>query len=854
MDESDDLRRAIDALEGLRSTLGDSAVESAKLSLGAKIAELDEGVTRYGERRLVSALFADFAGFTAMVSRGDPESVHALLGSAFAVLVPVIERYGGTIEKFIGDGIMALFGAPRSREDDARRACLASLEMRMALERFNRERGTNLGLHFGIGTGMVIAGRVGPAGHRSYAAVGDAVNRAARLSSCTSAGEIYADAATRALAGEGCRFTELPKTILKGFDQPVAMHRLESIPGCDCAAAASSPFVGREAELSAMMDAWRRTEKGSLQILISGEPGIGKSRLVSEWLSRMRSRKSGKDERSHVITIWTHCKSFDSSYAYGFWISFIEELAGISMADSGMERRDRLSAWLLELGVAEEDRAHVFSLCGNAERPDPRKASLSCPDDEEGDYSAGCGDPSRAVVSILAALASGIRLVLICDDWQWSDPSSRSLLSRLFQGAYAGSVAWITVSREREAFAGIIPDAPAKSADPSESADGAGTQLFLDMNLGPLNEAECKKLAESFVVHRDESLPARNAAPDLSYAGGNPLFVEELARLDSTVRPMDGQKGLSGLRPGLFGLITARIDALPPELAEAVRVAAVLGDHFPQRLLTAMGAKADPEKLVTVGILARATDGATLSFRHGILREAVYAYFPEGALRELHGRAAAAIKETFPEYVKLRPETLARHWHRAGEGRKALPYYKTAAEELYYRNAFPEAIGLLETGIALARETGSVIHLAEFLGLLGGSYARTGEPSKSLPLFDEALEIQRKLSNRSKEISLERGKAYALSQAGEYAQAQSLLESALDLARQTRRLKDEARIFDDLAWVALKKGDRETARTFAQKASRTADSLGMPYLQKRAEDTLTACEVKAGLIPEQYNA
>ena len=188
------LTAAISGLEAQRAALGDAVVDSALAALRLQLSQLDASrgePAADDERKIVTIIFADVSGFTAMSEKLDPEEVRAFMNGCFESLVPIVRKYEGTIDKFIGDEIMALFGAPAAHEDDPERALRAGLEMIEAIAAFNRAHGTDLGLHIGINTGRVIAGKIGAEGQRNYSVMGDAVNLAARLEDASSRGEIF---------------------------------------------------------------------------------------------------------------------------------------------------------------------------------------------------------------------------------------------------------------------------------------------------------------------------------------------------------------------------------------------------------------------------------------------------------------------------------------------------------------------------------------------------------------------------------------------------------------------------------------------------------------------------------------
>src|SRR5437016_4445480 len=227
--EVEKLNASIAALEGQRATLGDAVVDPAVAALRQQLSQLQAAAEKQAtedERKIVTIVFADISGFTALSEKKDPEEVRELMNACFESLVPLVQKYEGTIDKFIGDEIMALFGAPIAHEDDPERALRASLEMMDAIAGINRTHGTELGLHIGINSGPVVAGQFGAQNRHDYSVIGDAVNLAARLEDASSSGEIFVGPNTYRQMAQLFEFEKIPPLTLKGKEAPVQAHRL----------------------------------------------------------------------------------------------------------------------------------------------------------------------------------------------------------------------------------------------------------------------------------------------------------------------------------------------------------------------------------------------------------------------------------------------------------------------------------------------------------------------------------------------------------------------------------------------------------------------------------------------------
>ncbi len=240
-----------------------------------------------GERKLVTVMFADISGFTALCEELDPEEVRSIINACFTRLSPIIERYGGVVDKYLGDEIMALFGAPITHEDDAERACRAALALLEAVAGLAEEHGLDFGMHIGIETGTVIAGGLGADGNQQYSVLGDAANIASRLENASQQGEILVGPTAYHLAGSLFDFEQLPALPLQGKSRPVAAFRLIGLRSAGSAGRRptqmQSPLVGRDQESAQLAQAVRDLANGTGRVIaVTGEPGLGKSRLVAE--------------------------------------------------------------------------------------------------------------------------------------------------------------------------------------------------------------------------------------------------------------------------------------------------------------------------------------------------------------------------------------------------------------------------------------------------------------------------------------------------------------------------------------------------------------------------------------------
>jgi class 3 adenylate cyclase len=337
MTERQEIEQAIIGLEAQRALLGNAVVETSMAALRKQLAELDRSETLplalKGERKQVTVMFADISGFTAMSEKLDPEEVRSMINACFEGLGAVIDQYGGHIDKFIGDEIMALFGAPAAHENDPERALRAALDMMTALAAFNAEHAARipkpLALHFGINSGLAIAGGIGTRQRQDYSVMGDTVNLAARLEDLSEAGEILVGEDTYRLTAPLFEFEAIKPVMLKGKEKPVKVYRLlkaKAAPGrLRGIEGLSSPMVGRERELALALETLGNFQKGQGGVItVIGDAGLGKSRLISELSDRC-------------------CQNGQADWAEGRALSYGENARYLIVRD--LPRKPHLGKW-----------------------------------------------------------------------------------------------------------------------------------------------------------------------------------------------------------------------------------------------------------------------------------------------------------------------------------------------------------------------------------------------------------------------------------------------------------------------------------------------------------------------------
>jgi ABC-type oligopeptide transport system substrate-binding subunit/class 3 adenylate cyclase len=773
------LEEAIAALEAQRASLGDAAVDAAVAALRQQLAAL-EGVEAppepsapalTGERKLVTIMFADISGFTALAETMDPEAVRDLMNACFERLVPVIEKYEGTVDKFIGDEIMALFGAPVAHENDPERALRAALDMMEALAEFNAERGTGgptelaegstelaevLGLHFGINTGLVIAGGLGTRQRQAYSVMGDAVNLAARLEDASERGEILVGPDTYRLTAPLFEYEALEPIRVKGKSEPVSVYRLlaaKPVPGpVRGIHGLESPLVGREAEFHALKEAVERLQSGVGGIVtLVGEAGLGKSRLVAE-LEGATHLRGALHLRLHLAWVEGRCLSYGTSIAYLLWLDVLRGLLGVTSQAPPIAVRDRLQEQTESLCPGQVETVYPYLA---------RLMSLPLRDEDETPLRDVEGEDLktgtfRAVESLLESATWRRPLVVVCEDLHWADPTSIELLEYLLPLTDRAPLLFLCAFR---------PERGHGCWALRESAARRYRYGHTDLWLEPLSPAESQTLVVNLLraegPHPEpvEGLPAELRGRILGHAEGNPFYVEEIIRslMDSETIARDETTGRwrttrevadIHIPDTLHGVLVARIDRLQEETKRILQLAAVVGRVFLYRVLAAI---AQEERQIDGHLLTlqreemiheRArTPELEYVFKHHLTQEAAYNGLLKKERRAYHRQVAEALERLFPERLEELVALLAHHWERAEEPDKAVGYLSRAGDQARLAYAHREAADYYQRALALLKAVEEYERAARTLMKLGLTYHTSLDFRRARQAYEEGFAL-----------------------------------------------------------------------------------------------------------------
>lgn len=541
-----------------------------------------------GERKPVTALFADVVGSTTLAERMDPEDWTAMMNEAFDLMSKAVFRYEGTIAQLQGDAMLAFFGAPVAHEDDPERAVRAALEMVAATEEFARQLKASHGIDFriraGINSGPVVVGNVGTDLRYEYTALGDAMNVAARMQAAARPGTVMITANTQRLVGDVFELEDLGAIAVKGKTEPIHAFRvvgLTALPGRRRglqSVGLESPMIGRQSELETLRSLYQVVGAGRGRVaFLIGEPGIGKSRLLAEL---RRSAVDGAVADGHPAPTWVEgrCVSYGHNLPYHLLLDLVRSMLGIRFGGAEQEARAELDRRLAALLGAEATDvapylAHMLAL---PLRPEEADRARIDPDVMQGRYVA-------ATHRLLRALSGAVPVILVCEDLHWADPATVEVMRQLMPLAAQLPVLTIAALRAETDSAGwgLLTQARELFGD-----------ALTERRLQPLSETESRDLVANLL--EIESLPDRVRDLILARAEGNPFFVEEVVRMliergvierreDRWVAT--AEVAAVEIPETLHGLLLARIDQLPDAAKRSLRVASVIGRQFPVRVL-----------------------------------------------------------------------------------------------------------------------------------------------------------------------------------------------------------------------------------------------------------------------------
>jgi ABC-type oligopeptide transport system substrate-binding subunit/class 3 adenylate cyclase len=650
------------------------------------------------ERKVVTAVFADLAGSTALGERLDAEEVRLIVGEAVARIVRAVEAFGGTVKDLAGDGVLSLFGAPVTHEDDAERGVRAALRITQEIEAYARDVQQGWGVEgfavrVGVNTGPVVLGPIGSGGRVEYGAFGDTVNVAARLETAAPPGTVLVGADTHRLVEGLFDWGEAQRLDLKGKAAPVSAHPLTGVRPVAGKfrgmAAVHAPLVGREGELAQGRGALDDLLAGSGGVLlVTGEAGIGKTRLVVELRDLFESSSS---ERRR-LWLEGRCVSYGESLPYWPFRELLRDWLGAGVDEPELRVRVTLRRDVERLfgSRAPEIYPFVGSMLGVALEPDAaaRLAELS---PEALQYRT-----FEVVRTLFARLAEEGPVVLAIDDLHWADPTSVQLTERLLPLTEEAAILLVVAGRSER-------DHPFWNV--KETAARRFAHRTRDVELEPLSGDADQELLDALVG--PGTLPVELQKRILTHAEGNPFYLEELvgSLVDAGALAREGEgwrfdhDAQIDLPPTVEKVILARIDRLTPRCHDVLTAASVLGRRFGLSLLEGVSGgngelRDSLNELQRLDLVreARRWPQPEYRFKHALIQEATYRTILTDRRTRLHRQAAEWLETRYAGHEEEVFGLLAHHWLSAEDEEKAIAYLTRAGDKARQEYALDEAI------------------------------------------------------------------------------------------------------------------------------------------------------------------
>lgn len=622
------------------------------------------------ERRVATVLFADLSGFTSLSEHTDHEEVRALVDRCAALTGAIVDRFGGDLDKIIGDAILAVWGAPVAYEDHAERAVRAALEMQECARTHEKDFG-GLPLRIGVNTGELMFAPVGPEGRREQTVLGDVVNTAARLQTSAPRGGVLVGEETWRATRRSIRYEVVPPFVVKGKDEPLdAWLALETLGSTPTERPLSSvPMVGRERELAVLTTAWDRVveDRRSHFVLVLGAPGIGKSRLCRELRVQVEAG-GGRMFRGRSL-------SYGERTGYGAFAEVLRQAAGIFETDRVSDAKEKLALRTRSLpGPDTKNVADVLAVI----------AGLG---PGELDNRTVLFDAARRFIE---GLGSELPTILGFEDLHWAEATLLDLVEYL-------------AARLRDVPVLILASARPELFDTRPSL-GGGLSSYTALPLDALNETAAEELTRELLQQRTVAPAMLERISDV--ADGNPLFIEELATsvAEGTTDPT------LALPTSVVSIISARLDALPTRERRLLLDASVIGRIFWRGLL----AQVDPtpgldealssleaREFIRSQPVSEIEGDDAYSFRHMSIREVAYNTLPRAERRERHAAVARFGEVHFGDRPGALAVVMAHHWREAGDPDRAIEYLIAAAEQADNAWAKQEAVALYTEVIGL---------------------------------------------------------------------------------------------------------------------------------------------------------
>ncbi len=744
-----------------------------------------------GERKQITVLFADLKGSMELLAERDPEEARNLLDPVLERMMEAVHHYEGTVSKVLGDGIMALFGAPVAHEDHAVRTCYAALRMQDSVKRYaeevRRSEGIPIQIRVGVNSGEVIVRSIGSDFHMDYTAVGPTTHLAARMEQMAVPGTILISADTMNLAEGYVQVKPLGPMPVKGLDSPIEVYEIvgaSTVRSRLHAAAARglTRFVGREGELDQLRQVLERARTGHGQVVaVVGEPGVGKSRLYWEFT------------RSHRTQGWLIVES--SSVSYGKATAFLPIIDllrvyfQIEMRDEARKIREKVTGKLLSLDRALEPSLPALLWLLEVPIEDPQWQRLDPPQRRQ--------RALEGVKRLLLRESQVQPLLVLFEDLHWIDSETQALLDSLVESLPTASLLLLVNYR------------------PEYRHSWSGKTYYRQLSIDPLPPESAEKLLEALLGNDAGLHPLKRLL--IERTEGNPFFLEESVRTLVETKALAGERGaylLAKASQTLLipataqAILTARIDRLPVEDKRLLQAASVIGKDVPFALLQAIAAP--PEESLRRGLAhlqaaeflyeARLFPDLEYTFKHALTHDVAYGSLLQDRRRALHGQIVETIERLHADGLAEHVDRLAHHALRGELWGKAVTYMRQAGAKAFARSASREALAYFEQALT------ALTHLPE-----------------TRVTLEQAIDLRFELRN-------------ALFPLAEFTRIEGYLREAESLAR---RLDDQRRLGWVSAYMSIQHlhtgGHATEVRMFAKRGAAIGETLGDVPLQVVAQ-------------------
>jgi len=627
--------------------------------------------TMEGERKLVTVLFADVANYTSISEKLDPEEVHQIMDGCFKVLMDEIHRYEGTIDKFTGDGVMALFGAPVAHEDHAQRACYAALAIQRAIdeygEKIEKECGVEFKMRVGLNSGPVVVGSVGNDLRMDYTAIGDTTNLASRMQTMANPGEVMASADTHKMARDFFKFEALGKVEVKGKALPLEAHQLIEAGEVEtrfeaAVAKGLTKFVGRKREIGALKEAFGKAQSGSGQVVcIVGEAGVGKSRIILEVREMLPQGK--------YTYLEGRCLHYGGAMPYLPFLDILRSYFDIKEGEREFVIKKKMKEKVDQL---DEQLGGILP---------PLHEILSLKVEDEGYPKL---DPQKkreiifeAIRDLLIRESQNRPLILAVEDLHWIDRTSEEFLNYLI--GWLANARILLILLYRPEYTHLWGS---KSCYSQLRVDQLSTNTSVELVRSILEEGEMVPELRELILRR---------------AAGNPLFMEELTHTlleNGSIEKKDHEYVLSTkaseiqVPDTIQGIVAARMDRLEENLKRTMQVASVIGRDFAYRILQTITGMREELKsyLLNLQGLEFIYEKSLFPeleyiFKHALTQEVAYNSLLLKRRKEIHERIGRAIEELYPDRLEEFYEALAFHFKQGDSLDKAIDYLIKSGEK-----------------------------------------------------------------------------------------------------------------------------------------------------------------------------